>query len=107
MNDREVIETCAEICGIELTWWHTAQDGWVCHNFDPLTDSNDERRVLEAVREWKEQPSLWFGYLRNLYLYGGGDDWKAFAKWHIEESKVGDISRAAAKAYVDGTGEDK
>ena len=54
LSDRQVIEACAELCGLEGKWreGQFLADGWFCgpKEFNPLTDANAAWRVLEAVR---------------------------------------------------------
>ena len=107
MDDKQIIEICAELCGIKGQWWATSNDFAGSHfgtsqhpsnAWNPLTDANDERMVLEAI-----------GKLTDVDLYVVIRD--AIDK-HPIDLDVGDISRACAKAiketekpfrYPDGT----
>jgi len=103
MTDKEIIEICAEICGIKGAWGGMSGKLFLPtvplgSNFDPLTDANDERLVLEAVRKWD---GVKFRIaLKSLYTepQQTPSSFNAWRHW-FEKGKVGDIARAAAKAW--------
>lgn len=105
MTDRETIELCAEICGFESDYWSESQrklDVFQGDNFykqfDPITDANDERLVLDwlqASDRGSDPHGLIFEYVMNELC----DGYDALAGNLLATLKRGDIARAAAKAY--------
>jgi len=112
MNDKEIIEICGEICNLELADINGEDvpavyepsvmfppDILCPRPFNPLTDANDERLVLEAMREHNKDSvhNRWLAAI--IKLAENCKYRQQLADWLLNDSKVGDIARAAAKAW--------
>lgn len=105
MNDKQVITTCAEICGIGGFWddetgefLYLASDCEMTsslHRFNPLTNDRDERLVLEAVQKWD-----WEKFCAFVDTLSIRDPEKRLHDW-LRNCKVGQISEAAVEVFLE------
>ena len=110
LTDREVIEACAELCGLDGVWipTHAGRNGYYLHSleeqnltFNPLTDANDAWRVLEAVRK---DTALYKAFSREMDRPTHNVFCCHFSAWMFE-GRFSDIPKAAAKAYLTRRGD--
>ena len=105
LTDREVIEACAEICGLPRPWkWYNCDpSGYVSYGnsdnelFNPLTDANDAWLVLEAVRGTELRPDFRELLIRKAAEIDNHPEWR----WLYVIGHFSDIARAAAQAWIE------